>query len=101
MPRSELNELAAGYETGVSLRALAEALGVHHCTVASHLEQLGVPRRANRRKMNAADILEASLRCEAGDSLETIATVYGVDATTVRRELRRADIAIRPRRGWG
>ena len=92
--------MAARYETGRSLRAIAEALGVHHRTVATHLEHLGVPRRVNGRKMNAHDILEATRRYEAGESLATVAGAYGVDAATVRRELHRADIAIRPRRGW-
>ena len=100
LPRSDVDELAAGYKGGLSLRALAEALGVHHRTVAAHLDQLGVPRRVNPCKMNPHEILQASRRYEAGDSLETVAAVYGVDATTVRRELHRAHIAIRPRRGW-
>ena len=97
---SEVDELAARYEAGSSLRAIAEAFGVHHRTVAAHLEQLGVPRRLNRRKMNAQDIIGASRRYEPGDSLATVAIADGVGPATVRREVHRADVAIRPRRGW-
>jgi hypothetical protein len=42
----------AGYQAGRSLADLAEAIGVHHRTVAAHLDQRGVQRRANLRKMS-------------------------------------------------
>ena len=50
--------------------------------------------------MSAFDVLEASHQYAAGDSLATVATFFGVNAATVRRELHRADVAIRRRRGW-
>ena len=98
---SEVDTIGVEYQAGRSLRAIAKVLGVHHWTVAVHLEQLGVPRRVNRRKMNAHNIVDACARYEAGDALATVAAAYGVDAATVRRELHRADVAMRPRRGWG
>ena len=96
----EIETLASKYRAGQSLRAVAEALGVHHQTVAARLQQLGIPRRANEHKMNADDVVEAARRYIAGNSLTTVATAFGVDAATVRRELQRAGAAIRPRRGW-
>ena len=98
---SEVDTIGVEYQAGRSLRAIAKVLGVRPWTVAVHLEQLGVPRRANRRKMNAHNIVDACGRYEAGDALATVAAAYGVDAATVRRELHRADVAMRPRRGWG
>lgn len=87
------------YRAVQSLRAVAEALGVHHQTVAACLQQLGIPRRANERKMTADDVVEAARRYTAGDSLATVASAFGGDAATVRRELQRAGTAVRPRRG--
>jgi len=95
----EIETLANKYRAGQSLRAVAEALGVHHQTVAACLQQLGIPRRANERKMNADDDIEAARRYTAGDSLATVASTFGGDASTVRRELQRAGTAVRPRRG--
>jgi 5'-3' exonuclease len=54
----------------------------------------------NRRKMSEDDIGEAARRYRTGDSLAKVAFAFDVDAKTVRRELHRAGVAIRPRRGW-
>ena len=97
---AEVERLATGYQTGRSLRLVAADLGMHHATVAAHLEQLGMRRRPNERKMSASDALEASQQYAAGDSLATVAAFFGVDATTVRREPHRMGVAIRVRRGW-
>ncbi len=94
---SEVDTLVARYEAGQSLRGLAAELGIHHRTVAAHLEQRAVPRRVNRPKMTARDVLPARRSHEAGDSLATIAPAFSVDAQTVRRELRRAGVETRPR----
>jgi len=47
----EVDTVVALYQAGQSLRELAAELGIHHRTVAAHLDQRGVPRRVNRRKM--------------------------------------------------
>jgi hypothetical protein len=91
--------LVAAYRAGRSLRDLAAEFGVHRRTVAALLESRGVPRRVNLRKLTADDVTDASHRYRAGDSLATIGDVCGVDAETVRRELVRAGVAIRRRRG--
>jgi hypothetical protein len=54
----------------------------------------------NRRKMSEDDIGEAARRYREGDSLAQAARGFDVDAATVRRELHRAGVAIRPRHGW-
>ena len=47
-----MDELVAGYRAGRSLPDLAKDFGVHRRTVAAHLEQRGVQRRVNSRKMS-------------------------------------------------
>jgi hypothetical protein len=77
----------------------AEPLGIHRRTVAAHLEQRGIQRRVNLRKMSEADISEASRRYRAGEAVATIGRSRGVHPTTVRRELLRAGVKLRRRQG--
>jgi hypothetical protein len=95
-----VDRLVTGYRAGRSLADLAQALGVHCRTIAAHLEQRGVQRRVNLRKMTEHDISDAARRYRAGDSLATVGKIHGVDAATVRRELVRAGVKIRPRPGF-
>lgn len=62
--------------------------------------QCGVQRRTNERKLTNEDVEEAVRRYGAGESLATVGIALNVDAATVRRELHRAGVTIRPRRGW-
>ena len=71
--------------------------GVHRRTVAARLEQRGIGRRVNRRKMSERDIAHASIRYRAGDSLATVGRLLGVHAATVRRELLRIRVTMRAR----
>lgn len=96
----EVDRLAAEYRAGRSLREVADILGVHHDTIAAHLEALGIARRPAARKLTPDDVLGAIAKYASGDSLATIARALDVDATTVRRELRRAGVSTRPRPGW-
>jgi DNA-binding transcriptional regulator LsrR (DeoR family) len=96
----DIDTIAGDYQAGQSLRTIAKVLGVHRNTIAAHLDQLGIARRATRPKMNANDIHKATQRYETGDSLATIAAAFHVNATTIRRELAKAGTTIRPRRGW-
>ena len=96
----EIDELVNDYRTGRTLADLASVFGIHRRTVAAHLQEQGVERRANRRKMTDDDVGEAAGRYREGDSLAKVALAFNVDAATLRRELHRAGTAIRPRRGW-
>jgi hypothetical protein len=96
---ADVDRLVTGYQAGRSLPDLADDFGVHRRTVAARLERRGIHRRANPRKMNEDDITDASHRYLAGDSLATVGRAAGVNATTVRRVLVRAGIAIHRRRG--
>jgi transposase-like protein len=96
---SQLQALAARYQSGRSLHDLAREFGVHHRTVADHLERLGIARRVNLPKLSAADVKRAATRCRAGESLAIMGKALNVDASTVGRALKRAGIKIRPRPG--
>ena len=89
---ADVDRLVAGYQAGHTLGDLADKFGVHCRTVARHLEQRGIKRRANRHKLSEADVADASLRHQAGDSLAAIAETLDVHAATLRRELVRAGI---------
>ena len=91
--------MIAAYGSGQTLNEVAVAFGLHRQTVTDHLERRGVPRRVNVRKLTPRDIAIGARLYESGDSLATVARALNVDATTVRRELVRAGVAIRPRRG--
>jgi transposase-like protein len=96
---SQLEAVAARYQSGRSLHDLAREFGVHHRTVAEHLERLGIARRVNLPKLSAADVKRAATRYRAGESLGIVGKALNVDASTVQRALKRAGIKIRPRPG--
>ena len=100
LTRSEIEEVVSGYRSGRSLADLAREFGIHHRTVADHLERLGIARRVNLPKMSPADVYRAAARNRAGESLATVGEALNVDASTVQRTLRRAGVTIRPRPGW-
>ena len=59
--RSEIDTIVSDYQAGRSIRTIAKLVGVHHHTVAAHLQRRGVARRLNQRTMNSAVAVEASL----------------------------------------
>ncbi len=95
----EVAALAAEYQHGRSLDDLAREFGVHHRTVADHLERVGIARRANLPKLTPSDVKRAVNQYRVGDSLATVGKTLNVDASTVQRALKRAGVAIRPRPG--
>jgi transposase-like protein len=99
LTRSEIEEVVDGYQSGRSLVDIAQEFGIHHRTVADHLERLGVARRVNLPKMGPGDVSRAATRYRAGESLATVGKALNVDVSTVQRALKRAAVTIRPRRG--
>ena len=63
----EIDEVVQSYLAGRTLASVAVELGVHQRTVAAHLEDLGIPRRLNRRKMTEDDVAQAPSRDRGGD----------------------------------
>lgn len=93
---SDIGDLVAGYQAGRFLRDLAAEFGIHHHTVAAHLERHGITRRLNIAKLGSDDVTETATRYRAGASLATVAAHFGVDVATVRRALHRSGEPIRP-----
>ena len=99
LTHSELEVVAAAYQHGRSLDELAREFGIHHRTVADHLERLGIARRVNLPKLSAADVKRAAARYRNGESLATVGKALKVDASSVQRALKRVGVPIRPRPG--
>jgi lambda repressor-like predicted transcriptional regulator len=89
--------LVAGYLEGRTIAALAEQFGVHKKTVSAHLQRAGVPRRY--RLLGDAEVMEAVGLYATGWSLARLEARYEVQPNTVRRALRAAGVATRPRPG--
>jgi len=95
----DVNKLVELHTEGSSIDAVARHFGVHRTTVISHLEDHGVPRRGNARKLTDAAVAASAKRYRSGRSLAAVAIQVGVHERTLARELRRAGIPIRPRNG--
>jgi lambda repressor-like predicted transcriptional regulator len=79
---------------------LVAQFGIHRTTVLAHLQRRGIGRRAQQRKLPDAQVEEASRLDQAGMSLAELGQRFDVNPATVNKELRRAGVPIRPRRGW-
>jgi transposase-like protein len=97
---ADVEHICASYLNGSSIDELAQSHGVNRTTIIKHLDNEGVPRRRVVRKMTDAQVAEAAAMYRDGHSLATVADQFNVDARTLGREFRKADVPIRPRRGW-
>ena len=100
LSRTEIEQLIGQYRHGSSIDTLSRRYQIHRTTVMHHLNQSDVTRRTVARKMNDETVALASTQYEQGASLTVAARTFGVHARTLARELRRAGVLIRPRRGW-
>lgn len=94
---TDVDRLIEARGQGTTVNQLAELFGVHRTTVLAHLNQADIEPRTGvvTRRLDAA--------CElykAGWSLARIGREFDVNAETVRRAVRAAQVQIRPRRGW-
>jgi DNA-directed RNA polymerase specialized sigma24 family protein len=94
----ELDVVIAGYEAGLDLNELSTAFGADRRTLASRLEQRGIPRRS--RRLDDEQIQEAITRYTDGWSLARIAEHFGVHPESIRYRLQRSGVKLRPRSGW-
>jgi transposase-like protein len=93
LTQEEKQHIVAAYQGGRSSNALAREYGVSRNAVTAVLEREGVPRRYNLLK--AEDVTRASTLYVQGESLASIAPVFGVDYKTVRTALLRAGVEMR------
>ena len=94
---ADVDRLTEARQHGTTVNQLAELFGVHRTTVLAHLNRADVEPRTGvvTRRLDAACELY-----QAGWSLARIGREFGVNAETVRRALRAAQVQICPRRGW-
>lgn len=88
-------ELVAAYRRGVPVEELAASFGVNRTTVLGHVRRHGVPKR-DRRALRGAELDRAIELYGEGRSADWIAKGLDVAASTVRRALKVAGVAIRP-----
>ena len=100
MSQPEIDALIGHYRDGSSIDALARRYEIHRTTVIHHLDQAGITRRREVRKMTDEWVALAAARYEQGASLAAGASEFGLHQRTLARELRRAGATIRPRSGW-
>ena len=70
----------------------------HHGARTSRSQRC--PSAPDGPKLSAKDVARAADLYRDGLSLAAIGHGFGVNASTVGKALRRADVQIRPRRGW-
>jgi lambda repressor-like predicted transcriptional regulator len=75
------------YQDGLTLRELATAFGADRRTLASWLEQRGIPRRS--RRVTPAEVEESSDLSREGWSLARIADHFGVYPQSIRCQLQK------------
>ena len=92
-----VTRLLANRELGASIKALAAEFSIHRTTVLAILERKDVPRRSG---VIVRNLDQATHLYQQGWSLAKVGRHFGVDAATVRRAFKSAQIAVRPRRGW-
>ena len=100
LPAIEIAALVGLYQDGSSIDALARRCQVQRTTVIHHLDRAHVNRRRIVRKLTDDAVARAAARYQAGASLSWVAAEFDVHSRTLARELRRAGVAIRHRRGW-
>jgi transposase len=87
------------YRSGTTEKQLAEAYGVALSTVKRQFKQHGVKTRRTERKLTAEQVDEATRLYRSGQSLAGVGTELDVSSGTVRRELLKAGVKLRPRPG--
>jgi DNA-binding MarR family transcriptional regulator len=95
--QEEEAELIARYQDGDTVYVLAERFKLHRQTVSGVLERHGIPRRYN--KLTGKDLDLAVQLYTEGTSLDVVGERLGVEASTVSRALRKAEVTIRARVG--
>ena len=88
----------AKYRDGALVKHLAVQFGIHRETVSFHLERQQAPKRL--KSLSAEETQRAVELYALGLSSAVVGEQLGRSADAVRHALRKAGVAIRPRRGW-
>lgn len=87
LSEGELEKMAEEYRAGDTVPMLVERYGVHRTTILGHLERMGVPRRANKRKLTDAQVKEVRRLYRLGLSYAELGRKFGVSGDVVKKEL--------------
>ena len=79
--------MAEEYRAGDSVPVLVERYGIHRTTVMAHLEKMGVPRRAQKRKLNDEQVKELKQLHRLGLSYAELGRRFGISGDTAKKEL--------------
>lgn len=88
------SDMVVLYESGASVRKVAEAFNVHRQTVARHLRSAGAQLRSPGLSKD-----QAEHACElylSGQTLAQVGERFGVSQGTISRSLRDQGVGIRP-----
>ena len=96
LTRSEVDNLVDLYATGINVRQLAAAFGINRDTALQHLQRRSVPSRASVRKLTAEQLATAARRYLASEPMTKLCDEFGINPTTLRRELTKTGIQLRP-----
>ena len=99
LSQEEILNLVKQYEAGSTVNRLAHTFGVHRTTVLAHLDRCGIKRRRTLRRLTDPEVETAASLYRDGNSLKTTASYFAIDAETLRREFKKAGVAIRARKG--
>lgn len=87
LSKDEVAQLASDYKAGKTVRELAELYHIHRTTVMDHLRRSGIPKQAP--KLTREQIAQAKYMRNLGVSYAKIGKIFGVDAETITRKLKR------------
>lgn len=90
----EVDDLVDRYQSGESIRALADAFRMHRTTISAQLKARGAMVHA--RQLSAPETAEVIRRYEQGWSLVRVAEDFGISDTRVARLLHQAGVPTRP-----
>ena len=96
LTRSEVDNLVDLYATGINVHQLAAAFGINRDIALRHLQRRGVPSRASVRKLTDELLATATRRYLAGEPMTALSDDLRVNPTTLRRELTKTGIQLRP-----
>ena len=96
LTRCEIDDLVDLYATGINVRQLAAVFGINRHTALRHLQRRGVPSRATVRKLTDELLATATRRYLAGEPMTPLCDELGINPTTLRRELTKTGIPLRP-----
>ena len=94
---AQKDEVITLYQQGVPVREICQRYGISRQQVSDLRNARGIPRRP--RGLSDEQKRQAEQHYLAGQSCATIGRQFGVHAETVRRYLRTAGVALRPRPG--